>query len=447
MARKSSLSGFTELLPAERIVENHILDVLAQTFELHGFANIETRAVEPVEQLLRKGEIDKEIYVISRIHDDSAEASSRSRQLALHFDLTVPFARYVVENAGYLTFPFRRYQIQKVWRGERPQDGRSREFTQADIDVVADGEMPFTYDIELAVVMAEALSKLPIGDFKLRINNRKLTEGFYTGLGLTDTPAVLRQIDKLEKIGPDAVKEALINEAGATAEQADKALALAQIQTSDTSFIEQVKALGVENEQLETGLEELAAVIAAVNKRAPGKALADLSIARGLDYYTGTVYETVLVGHEDLGSICSGGRYDALATKGNKKYPGVGLSIGVTRLVSRLLGRNLVSATRPVPTVVYVTLANQDSWSEAQDVAEALRSRGISCEVAATADRFGKQIRYADRRSIPYVWFTSADGTHEVKDLRSGEQVAADPETWVPDAADLKPLIVVSENR
>lgn len=447
MARKSSLSGFTELLPAERVIENHILDVLAETFELHGFANIETRAVEPVEQLLRKGEIDKEIYVISRIHEDSAEAAAKSRQLALHFDLTVPFARYVVENAGYLAFPFRRYQIQKVWRGERPQDGRSREFTQADIDVVGDGNLPFVYDVELAVVMAAALSQLPIGDFKLRINNRKLTEGFYTGLGLTDTPAVLREIDKLEKIGPDAVKTALMENAGATAEQADKALALAQIRTEDTSFVAAVRALGVSNELLDEGLSELETVIDAVNKQAPGKALADLSIARGLDYYTGTVYETVLVGHEDLGSICSGGRYDALATKGKKTYPGVGLSIGVTRLVSRLLGQGLVTASRSVPSAVYVTLANEDSWPQAQEVAQALRARGIACEVAATADKFGKQIRYADRRGIPFVWFTQDDGSHEVKDLRSGEQAAADPNSWIPAPVDLSPHITVSENR
>ncbi|MFC0581096.1 histidine--tRNA ligase [Micrococcoides hystricis] len=446
MARKSSLSGFTELLPAERVIENHILEVLAKTFELHGFANIETRAVEPVEQLLRKGEIDKEIYVISRIHEEASEAAAKSRQLALHFDLTVPFARYVVENAGYLAFPFRRYQIQKVWRGERPQDGRSREFTQADIDVVGDGTLPFVYDVELAVVMAEALSKLPIGDFKLRINNRKLTEGFYTGLGLTDTAAVLREIDKLEKIGADAVRENLIEHAGASAEQADKALALAQIRSEDTSFVDEVRALGVSGDQLEEGLSELSAVIAAVNEQAPGRGVADLSIARGLDYYTGTVYETVLVGHEDLGSICSGGRYDALATKGKKNYPGVGLSIGVTRLVSRLLGQELVSASRPVPSVVYITLATDEDWPAAQKIAQQLRSRGIACEVAASAEKFGKQIRYADRRSIPYVWFTHSDGTHEVKDLRSGEQSPADALTWCPAEEDLRPFISLAEN-
>ncbi|MGP5381093.1 histidine--tRNA ligase [Glutamicibacter arilaitensis] len=436
MARKASLSGFPEWLPAERAVEQHVLDTLRHVFELHGFANIETRAVETRAQLLRKGEIDKEVYGLSRLaaEDDKNDPNA----LALHFDLTVPFARYVVENAGHLAFPFRRYQMQKVWRGERPQDGRFREFTQADIDVVGDGTLPFSYDVELALTIADALSALPIGDFRLRVNNRKLAEGFYRGLGLADPDAVLRAIDKLEKIGDDAVAKILVEEVGATAEQAAAALALAKIRTVDTSFVEQVRALGVTHELLDTGLDELSQVIEAASKRAPGKVMADLSIARGLDYYTGTVYETVLVGHESLGSICSGGRYESLASKGKKNYPGVGLSIGVTRLISRILAEEVVTASRSVPSVVYVTLANDESWHEAQDVASALRERGIACEVAASAEKFGKQIKYADRRGIPFVWFTHADGTHEVKDIRSGEQVSADPASWMPAEADLK---------
>lgn len=441
MARKASLSGFPEWLPAERVVEQHVLDTLRRVFELHGFANIETRAVETRAQLLRKGEIDKEVYGLSRLAADPEEEKNDPNALALHFDLTVPFARYVVENAGHLAFPFRRYQMQKVWRGERPQDGRFREFTQADIDVVGDGSLPFSYDVELALTIADALSALPIGDFRLRVNNRKLAEGFYRGLGLEDPDAVLRAIDKLEKIGAEKVAEILTTDVGATAAQAQAALDLAGICTSDTSFVEQVRALGVEHELLETGLDELSQVIAAASKRAPGNVVADLSIARGLDYYTGTVYETVLVGHESLGSICSGGRYESLASKGKKTYPGVGLSIGVTRLVSRILAEELVTAARSVPSVVYVTLANDEAWHEAQDVAAALRERGIACEVAASAEKFGKQIKYADRRGIPFVWFTHADGTHEVKDIRSGEQLSADPATWTPPAEDLTNVV------
>ncbi|MFJ4262047.1 histidine--tRNA ligase [Paenarthrobacter nicotinovorans] len=444
MARTASLSGFPEWLPQERLVELHVLDTLRKTFELHGFSSIETRAVETVGQLLRKGEIDKEVYGLSRLQDDEGDSAkpigsdkTDPNALALHFDLTVPFARYVVENAGYLAFPFRRYQIQKVWRGERPQEGRAREFTQADIDVVGDGELPFRYDVEIALVIAEALSALPIPDFRLRINNRKLAEGFYRGIGLTDTAGVLRSIDKLEKIGADKVAGLLKSELGATDEQAALALQLATIRTEDTSFVEQVRALGVKDDLLEEGLSELQQVIEAAVQRAPGKVVADLSIARGLDYYTGTVVETVLVGHEQLGSICSGGRYDALASKGNRKFPGVGLSIGVTRLVSRILSQELASASRAVPTAVLVALNTDDSWSAAQDIAAQLRGRGIATEVAAKADKFGKQIKFADRRGIPFVWFTDDDGKHQVKDIRSGEQVDADPASWTPPEEDL----------
>ncbi|MCC3291326.1 histidine--tRNA ligase [Arthrobacter sp. zg-Y1110] len=439
MARKASLSGFPEWLPQERLVELHVLDVLRRTFELHGFSNIETRAVETVGQLLRKGDIDKEVYALSRLQAEEGEAAGKEdpNQLALHFDLTVPFARYVVENAGHLSFPFRRYQIQKVWRGERPQEGRAREFTQADIDVVGDGELPFRYDVELALVIAEALGALPIPEFKIRVNNRKLAEGFYRGIGLADTAGVLRSIDKLEKIGAQRVAELLQEELGATPEQAEAALKLASIRTEDTSFVEQVRALGVSNELLDEGLDELFQVISEASRRAPGRVLADLSIARGLDYYTGTVYETVLVGHEALGSICSGGRYDSLASKGNRTFPGVGLSIGVTRLVMRMLSQEFAQASRSVPTTVLLTLATDESWSEAQDTAAQLRGRGISVEVAPKAEKFGKQIKFADRRGIPFVWFTAEDGSHEVKDIRTGEQVPADPALWTPPAEDL----------
>lgn len=444
MARTTSLSGFPEWLPEERIVEQHVLDSLRRTFELHGFSSIETRAVETVEQLLRKGEIDKEVYGVSRLQQD--EDSSREDALALHFDLTVPFARYVVENGGYLSFPFRRYQIQKVWRGERPQEGRAREFTQADIDVVGDGTLAFRYDVELALVMIEALSELPIPPFVLRVNNRKLAEGFYRGVGLTDAPAVLREIDKLEKIGAEQVSRNLQDTVGATPEQAEAALSLAAIRTEDTSFVERVRELGVSNELLDEGLNELAEVVGEASRRAPGKVVADLSIARGLDYYTGTVYETVLVGHEQLGSVCSGGRYESLASSGKKTYPGVGLSIGVTRLVTRILSRSMAQASRSVPSAVLVALNDDASWSAAQDIAGQLRARGIATEVAVTAQKFGKQIRYAERRGIPFVWFSSVaeDGspTHEVKDIRSGEQVAADPASWQPPAEDLHATVL-----
>jgi histidyl-tRNA synthetase len=460
MARVTPLSGFPEWLPDGRVVEQHVLDVLRRTFELHGFAGIETRAVEPLDQLLRKGETSKEVYVLRRLQEEPAAggdpaADRGEKQLGLHFDLTVPFARYVLENAGRLAFPFKRYQIQKVWRGERPQDGRFREFAQADIDVVGAGELPYHFEVELPLVMAEALGALReigVPEVRILVNNRKVAEGFYRGLGLDDVEGVLRQVDKLDKIGADAVAALLVAEQGATPEQARACLELAAISGSDTGVIDRVRALAASydagTELLETGLGELGALVEAAARRAPGVVVADLKIARGLDYYTGSVYETVLVGHEQLGSICSGGRYDTLASDGKNTYPGVGLSIGVSRLVSRLLSAGLVTATRAVPTAVLVAVLDEESRDRSDAVAAALRARGVPADVAPTAAKFGKQIRYADRRGIPFVWFLGtpaedgAAGPDQVKDIRSGEQVDADAATWEPSADDLWPRVV-----
>jgi histidyl-tRNA synthetase len=446
MARIAPLSGFPEWLPDGRVVEQHVLDTLRRTFELHGFAGIETRAVEPLDQLLRKGETSKEVYVLRRLQADP-EGESGDKQLGLHFDLTVPFARYVLENAGKLAFPFKRYQIQKVWRGERPQDGRFREFVQADIDVVGAGELPYHYEVELPLVMAAAfgaLTGIGLPPVRILVNNRKVAEGFYRGLGLDDVEGVLRNIDKLDKIGPDAVAAALADECGASPEQAKACLELAGISGSDASVVESVRSLavayGASTELLETGLAELGALIEAAGARAPGVVVADLKIARGLDYYPGSVYETVLVGHEALGSICSGGRYDTLASDGKNTYPGVGLSIGVSRLVSRLLSAGLVRATRGVPTAVLVAVVNEEERAASDAVAAALRARGIPADVAPKAAKFGKQIQFADRRGIPFVWFPGEQD--QVKDIRSGEQVDADAAAWQPPAEDWWPRVV-----
>ncbi|WP_084764023.1 histidine--tRNA ligase [Knoellia subterranea] len=443
----TKLSGFPEYLPAERIVEQHFLDVIRRTFELHGFTSLETRAVEPVDRLLGKGgDADKEIYGVTRLADRGAETSSREPDLGLHFDLTVPFARFVLENAGKLTFPYRRYQIQKVWRGERPQEGRYREFTQADIDVVDVGELAPHFEAEMPLVIAEIFAQLPIGRMTIQVNNRKIPEGFYQGIGIApeDVAGTLRIIDKLDKIGPDKVR-ALLVEAGRSTEQADQCLALAAIRTEDLSFVERVRGLGVEHPLLDEGLEALAAVITAGLDNAPGAMVADLKIARGLDYYTGTVYETQLEGYESWGSFCSGGRYDALASDGRTTYPGVGISIGVSRLLGLLLGKGLVTASRATPAAVLVAVVEEDSRAASTSVARALRSRGIPCEVAPSAAKFGKQIRYADRRGIPFVWFPGeGDVSHQVKDIRSGEQVDVDVDTWAPPTEDLKPSVVAS---
>ena len=438
MSRPKPLSGFPEFLPAGRIVEQRVLAGLAETFELHGFASIETRAVETMESLTRKGEIDKEVYVVRRLH---AEADAAG-ELGLHFDLTVPFARYVLENSGHLVFPFRRYQIQKVWRGERPQEGRYREFLQADIDIVGQDTLAAHHDVEVARVILEALEKLHteygVPPVVMRVNNRRLAEGFYRGLGIDDHLAVLQRVDKLDKIGPPAVRDLLTDELGLSGEVADQCLALAAISSPDESFVERVRELGVSNDLLEEGLAQLAAVVRAGAAAAPGRILADLKIARGLDYYTGTVYETEMAGFEHLGSICSGGRYDALASDGRTTYPGVGLSIGVTRVLVPLIAKGTLGASRIVPTCVLVAVDAEETRAEADAIATRLRARGIPTEVAPRADKFGKQIRYADRRGIPYVWFASG----EVKDIRSGEQVPADADAWLPPADDLRPAVV-----
>lgn len=450
MAKPTPLSGFPELLPAQRFVEQEVIATLARTFELHGFANVETRAVEPMDQLLRKGDTSKEVYVLRRLQE---EETGKDSGIGLHFDLTVPFARYVLENAGKLEFPFRRYQVQKVWRGERPQEGRFREFTQADIDIVGRDELPFHHDVEVARVMLEALSRLTfLPGFRLQVNNRKLIQGFYAGLGVTGDgiDEVMRLVDKLDKLDPAKVRELLLDEAGISEEQADKALALATIRTTDDSFVERVRELDVKHELLDEGLDELATLVRACAPLATAtvRIEADLSIARGLDYYTGTVFETRLDGYESLGSICSGGRYDALASDGRTTYPGVGISLGVSRVLVPLVQRGVLTADRTVPSVVVVAVTDEESRPAADAIATALRARDIPCEVAPSAAKFGKQIRHADRRGIPYVWFTSTaeDGSavHEVKDIRSGNQVAADPATWEPPHQDLRPQVVTT---
>ena len=437
MSRPKPLSGFPEFLPAGRVVEQAVLDSLRATFELHGFASIETRAVEPMDSLARKGEITKEVYVVRRLHAAEGEAGD---DLGLHFDLTVPFARYVLENAGHLAFPFRRYQIQKVWRGERPQEGRYREFVQADIDIVGEATLADHHDVEVALVMLEALEglrELGVPPVTIHINNRKLAEGFYRGLGVEDHLAVLQRVDKLDKIGPDAVGALLVDELGMDAGAAGKCLELATITSADESFVDAVRALGVRNELLDEGLDALASVVRAAARVAHGRVVADLKIARGLDYYTGTVYETELEGYAKLGSICSGGRYDSLASDGRTTYPGVGISVGVTRILGVLIGQGKLTASRPVPTCVLVAVDSEETRDTAMAVAARLRARGIPTEVAPKADKFGKQIRYADRRGIPYVWF----GEGSVKDIRSGDQVDADAGSWTPPAEDLRPRV------
>jgi histidyl-tRNA synthetase len=439
LSKPTPLSGYPEFLPAERAVEREVVARISRTFELHGFANIETRAVEPLDRLAKGGEVDKEIYVLRRLHADEGDSG-----LGLHFDLTVPFARYVLENAGHLEFPFRRFQIQPAWRGERPQEGRYRQFNQADIDIVGRDELPFHHDVEVVRVMVEALDGLPLPALSFQVNNRKLIQGFYRGLGIPDVPGAIRAIDKLDKQPAEAVAALLVETAGATPEQADTCLALATIRVADTSFVDTVRGLGVEDELLETGLAELAAVIEGcadvVNDHVTVEA--NLRIARGLDYYTGTVVEIFMAGYERLKSVGGGGRYDALASDGRSTYPGVGVSFGVSRTLVPLVADGVLTGSRAVSSAVLVALADEAARPAAHAMADRLRRRGIPTEVSASPQKFGKQIRYAERRGIPYVWFVQDDGSHQVKDIRSGDQVDADPDAWTPPDADLHQTIV-----
>ena len=440
MAKITPISGFPEWLPEQRIVEQSVLDGLRRRFELFGFAPLETRAVEPLEHLLAKGETDQEIYVLRRLHADEDEGDSG---LGLHFDLTVPLARYVQQFRGQLTYPFKRYQIQKVWRGERPQTGRYREFYQADLDVVDQDSLSLHFDAEMARLLVESVASMPVPDLVLGVNNRKILQGAYEALGITDVPGTLRIVDKLDKVGADGVRRMLV-ESGLAESAADTCLALGRIRTPDGSFADAVRALGLSGQLLDAGLDELTFVMESLADLPAGAVVANLSIARGLDYYTGTVYEGQLVGHEDLGTVCSGGRYDDLVGGGSKlRLPGVGVSIGVTRMLGRFLGDGHLVANRAVPTCVLVTLPTEDARAPARDVANALRARGIAAETFHEPARFGKQIKHAQRRGIPFVWFPPAEdgAVHEVKDIRSGEQSPADAATWTPPEADLHPRV------
>ncbi|MCK5546188.1 MAG: ATP phosphoribosyltransferase regulatory subunit, partial [Rhodospirillaceae bacterium] len=295
------ISGYPEWLPEERIVELGWIDEIRAVFESYGFASIETPSVEEVDVLTAKGgDADKEIYTIKRLHEDP-DAKSEAR-VALHYDMTVPLARYVAQHYGDLVYPFKRYQIQKAWRGERPQEGRFREFLQCDIDVIDNDNLSIEFDAEMPAIAYEIFQRLNIGNVTININNRKILQGFYSGLGLENVTQVIRVVDKMDKIGPDGVAKLLSNELGLDDAMVGKCLSLAEIKTSDSGFVDKVTALGVKNETLDEGLRELEFVMNALSHIPPGVVFADLSIARGFDYYTGTVYESKLADYPDFPS-------------------------------------------------------------------------------------------------------------------------------------------------
>lgn len=428
------ISGFPEWLPQEKVIEEDFLAKIRAVFQLYGFSPIETPAVERTNTLVAKGGSEKEIYSIGRLHATHDVAGSGDSDLALHFDLTVPMARYIAQHERDLAFPFRRYQIQPVWRGERPQSGRFRQFYQCDIDIVGRETLPLSCDAEIPALMAHIFRSLDIGEFQIRINNRKILQGFLSGIGI-DTPyhhAVMGGIDKLEKIGRDAVitevRSVLGDDSFDVAPIFDflsKSIALHQI--ADLSSLSP-------DALYRAGVMELAEVVdmALAKGVLPDELVIDLSIARGLDYYTGTVFETRLVRYPEVGSVCSGGRYENLVgsfAEGN--FPGVGMSIGLTRLLSQLFRYEVVkSGSQSYTKILIVPLASDaaiDAYVEG--FASQLRGWGVPCEISLVGGgKVVKHIEYATKKGIPFIGFIGeteiASGTVAVKNLQTRTQEA-----------------------
>ena len=384
---------------------------------------------------MSKGEsqdTDKEIYAITRLADRGQEADLK---FALHFDLTVPMARYVAQNYDGLVFPFKRYQIQRAWRGERPQEGRFREFYQCDIDVIDNDRVSIHFDAEMPRVVLEVLDKLGVSPVRLHVNNRKILEGFYRGLGIEDPIAIIRIADKLDKIGPDGVRGILLKDNLVPEATADILLRLAQVRTTDLSFIEAIQALGVSHPLLDEGLAELKLVMEGLSDIARERVVADLSIARGLDYYTGTVYEVKLTDYPTYPSICSGGRYDNLVGSFlNRKLPGIGMSIGLTRIFSKLLAEGRIKLGPKTPTEIFLAWLPWTNPAQLKQTAQTLRGRGFNVETHYEAGKLDAQLRYTSRKGIPYFWIIGGetDSPHEVKNMTTGQQLPTDPAVWSP---------------
>ena len=419
-----TLSGFMELQPDKQVQMDKMRAVLAETYARYGFTPLDTPAIEAAEVLLAKGggETEKQIYRFTKGESD----------LALRFDLTVPLAKYVAANYGQLTFPFRRYQIGKVWRGERAQRGRFREFYQADIDIIGDGALDILNEAEIPAIIYDTFTRLGLHRFRIRVNNRKVLNGFFAILGLSEQAGdVLRTIDKLDKIGADKVCALLTDTCGVTAEQADEILrfiACPGTSADKLAFLEQYRG---RNETFDTGLDELRTVVGYLPAfGVPEENFElDLTIARGLDYYTGTVYETVLLDHPEVGSICSGGRYDDLAGYyTNKSLPGVGISIGLTRLFYILQEQNMISdAVLTAPADVLI-LPMTDDLSAAVSLASMLRAGGLRVQLYSEKKKFKAKIGYADKLGIPFVIFLGEDEITQnvcaLKNMDTGEQEA-----------------------
>ena len=417
-----TLSGFMELEPDKQQQMEKIMETLREVYSLYGFTPLDTPLIEASEVLLAKGggDTEKQIYRFTKGDTD----------LSLRFDLTVPLAKYVAQNYGKLSFPFRRYQIGKVYRGERAQRGRFREFYQADIDIIGDGQLDVINEAEIPSIIYNVFTRLGLQRFVIRVNNRKILTGFYDMLGLGEKSAsIMRTVDKLDKIGADKVRAVLIEEDGISKEQADEILRFISIDGDNEAVITALEGYKGKNETFDTGLEELKLVVGYLSDfGVPEENFrVDLTIARGLDYYTGTVYETTMTDHPEIGSICSGGRYDNLAEYyTDKKLPGVGISIGLTRLFFVLDDKNYLNEEMNTAPADVLVLPMTDDMSYAISAAMELRGQGIRTQIYCEKKKFKAKMNYADKIGVPFVMFIGEDeinsGTVSVKDMETGLQ-------------------------
>ena len=422
-----TLSGFMELLPGKQAQMERMMEILRKTYASYGFAALDTPVIEDAQILLAKGggETEKQIYRFQKGDSD----------LALRFDLTVPLAKYVALHYNDLAFPFRRYQISKVYRGERAQRGRFREFYQADIDIIGDGKLDILNEAEIPAIIYKVFRGFGLERFQIRVNNRKILNGFYAMLGLTEKSGdIMRTVDKLDKIGADKVKGILIDDCGLTGEQADEILKFIAITGTNAEVLAALEGYAGRNETFDLGLNELKAVTA--NLAAFGVPEAnfavDLTIARGLDYYTGTVYETTLLDHPEIGSVCSGGRYDNLAGYYiDKPLPGVGISIGLTRLFYVLDEQGLLNPELPSAPADALVLPMTSDPAAAIAVAEELRSAGIRVQLYGEQKKFKQKMSYADKLKVPYAVLLGddeiAEGVCSVKNMKTGQQLKLTP--------------------
>ena len=422
--RPHTLSGFMELLPGPQTQLEAMMEILRRTYSLYGFTPLDTPAIEAADVLLAKGggETEKQIYRFQKGDSD----------LALRFDLTVPLAKYVALHYGELSFPFRRYQIGKVYRGERAQRGRFREFYQADIDVIGDGKLDISNEAEIPSIIYKTFSQMGLRRFQIRVNNRKILNGFYAMLGLSEQSGdIMRTVDKLDKIGAEKVRTLLVEECGLAEERADEILRFIAIRGTNAEVLTALEGYRGRNEVFDLGLDELTAVVKYLGAfGVPEENFAvDLTIARGLDYYTGTVYETTLLDHPEIGSVCSGGRYDNLAEYyTDRALPGVGISIGLTRLFYVLGEQGMLNPARNTAPADVLVLPMTDDLTQAVRTATLLRDAGIRTQLYCEQKKFKAKIQYADKLSIPYVLFLGEDeiasGTASVKCLATGEQTS-----------------------